>query len=244
MTLLSYSKNVTTFKEEIKKEFDVKDFGPADLILETSTPLVPKKHLRPVTDEEIESFKPLKVNFRSAVGSINYLSSATCPDLAHAVSSLWQCLENTGIQHWKSFLHVLRYLKGCQELSIIYPRNGSEGIIEYSNADWGSFKATRRSISRYLASFKGGLVMWKTRKQQSVFTLTAKAEYKSLCNLTSELLWLTQWTAEVGIINNQSPILIWNDNQSCINTANSDSNFNNKRMKHANIQLHFFREAV
>ncbi|MBW0505463.1 hypothetical protein O181_045178 [Austropuccinia psidii MF-1] len=184
---------------------------------ETSTPLVPNKHLGPATDKEIESFKLLKVNFRSAVGSINYLISATRPDLAHA---------------------------GCQELSLIYPRNGMEGIIAYSNADWSNCKATRRLISGYLASFKGGLVMWKTRKQQSVSTSTAEAEYKSLCNLTSELLWLKQWTAEVGIINTQSPILIWNDNQSCINTANGDSNFNNKHMKHVDIQLHLFREAV
>ncbi|MBW0462001.1 hypothetical protein O181_001716 [Austropuccinia psidii MF-1] len=211
---------------------------------ETSTPLVPNKHLGTATDEEIESFKLLKVIFRSAVGSIDYLSSATHPYLAHAVSSLFQYLENPGIRHWKSFLHVLRYLKGCQELSLIYPRNGTEGIIAYSNADWGSCKANRRSISGYLASFKGGLVMWKTRKQQSVSTSTAEAEYKSLCDLTSALLWLKKWTAEVGIINTKYPILIWNDNQSCINTANSDSNFNNKHMKHVNIQLHFVREAV
>ncbi|MBW0491872.1 hypothetical protein O181_031587 [Austropuccinia psidii MF-1] len=131
---------------------------------ETSTPLVPNEHLGPATDKEIESFKLLKVNFRSAVGSINYLSSATRPDLAHAVSSLLQYLENPGIQHWKSFLHILQYLKGCQELSLIYPRNGMEGIIAYSDADWGNCKATRRSISGYLASFEGGLVMWKTRK--------------------------------------------------------------------------------
>ncbi|MBW0546341.1 hypothetical protein O181_086056 [Austropuccinia psidii MF-1] len=271
-----FSKNVTVLKEEIKRGFDIKDFGPADLILginvtqlngdiildqqhyseallnlygisdckETSTPLVPNEHLGPATGEEIESFKLLKVNFRSAVGSINYLSSATRPDLAQTVSSLLQYLENPGIQHWKSFLHILRYLKGSQELSLLYPRNGKEGIIAYSDADWGNYKATRRSISSYMASFERGLVNWKTRKQQSVLTLTAKAWYKSLCNLTSELLWLKQWTAEVGISNAQSPILIWNDNQSCINTANSDSNFNKKRMKHVDIQLHFVREGV
>ncbi|MBW0478903.1 hypothetical protein O181_018618 [Austropuccinia psidii MF-1] len=266
-----FSKNVTVFKEEIKKEFDIKDFGPADLILgikvtqmngdilldqrhyaeallnlygmsnckETTTPLIPNEHLEPATDEEIKRFKLLKVNFRSAVGSINYLSLATRPDLAHAVSSLSQYLEEPGIWHWKSFLHILRYLRGSQELSLIYPKDSKEGIIAYSDADWGNCKATRRSISGYLASFEGGLVMWKTRKQQLVSTSTAEAEYKLLCDLTSELLWLKQWTKEVGIGNPQSQIVIWNNNQSCINTAKGDSNFNNKHMKHIDIQLHF-----
>ncbi|MBW0489360.1 hypothetical protein O181_029075 [Austropuccinia psidii MF-1] len=211
---------------------------------ETSTPLVRNEHLGPATGKEIESFKLLKVNFRSAFGSINYLSSATRPNLAHTVGSLLQYLEHPGIQEWKSFLHILQYLKGSQELSLLYPRNGKEGIIAYSDADWGNCKATGRSISSYLASFEGGLVIWKTRKHQSVSTSTAKSEYKSLCDLTSELLWLKQWTAEVGISNAQSPILIWNDNQSCINTANSDSNFNHKCMKHVHIQIHFVREAV
>ncbi|MBW0509044.1 hypothetical protein O181_048759 [Austropuccinia psidii MF-1] len=83
---------------------------------ENYTPLFPNEHLGPATGEEIESSKILKVNFRSAVGSINYISSATRPNLAHAVSSLLQYLENPVIQHWKHFLHILQHLKGSQEL--------------------------------------------------------------------------------------------------------------------------------
>ncbi|MBW0582489.1 hypothetical protein O181_122204 [Austropuccinia psidii MF-1] len=126
---------------------------------------------------------------------------------------------------------------------MLYPRNGKEGIIECSDAYWGSCKATRRSIPGYLASFKGHLVIWKTRKQEYVSTSNAEAEYKYLCDLTLKLLLLKQWTTEVGMRNAQSPILIWNDNKSCINTAKSNSNFNHKQMKHVNIQLHFVRET-
>ncbi|MBW0523998.1 hypothetical protein O181_063713 [Austropuccinia psidii MF-1] len=83
--------------------------------------------------------------------------------------------------------------------------------------------------------------MWK---QQAVSTSTAEAEYKALCDLTSERLWLRQWTIEIGIVEANCQILIWNDKQSCINTENGDSSFNNKRMKHVDIQLHFVREVV
>ncbi|MBW0510420.1 hypothetical protein O181_050135, partial [Austropuccinia psidii MF-1] len=271
-----FSKDVSAFKNAIGKEFDIKDIGPADLILgikitqseekvtldqrhfseallnlygmseckEATTPLVPNEHLGPATDKEVASFKILGISFRSAIGSLNYLSTATRPDLAHAVSSLSQYLESPGIQHWKGFLHVLRYLKGSQEVGLHYHRNGKQGIVAYSDADWGNCRVTRRSISGYLASFEGCLVLWKTRKQQAVSTSTAEAEYKALCDLTSKMLWLRQWTIEIGIVETNCQILMWNDNQSCINTANGDSNFNNKRMKHVNIQLHFVREVV
>ncbi|MBW0465173.1 hypothetical protein O181_004888 [Austropuccinia psidii MF-1] len=82
---------------------------------EATTLLVLNKHLGPATNEEITSFKKMRINFRSAIGSLKYLSTATRPDLAHAVSALSQYLENSGIWPWKGFLHVLRYLKGLQE---------------------------------------------------------------------------------------------------------------------------------
>ncbi|MBW0521609.1 hypothetical protein O181_061324 [Austropuccinia psidii MF-1] len=82
------------------------------------------------------------------------------------------------------------------------------------------------------------------RKQPSVSTSTAEAEYKALCDLTSELLWLKQWCQEANLFVSAEPITVWDDNQSCINTANGDCNFNNKRMKHVDIQLHFIKEVV
>ncbi|MBW0488783.1 hypothetical protein O181_028498 [Austropuccinia psidii MF-1] len=274
--IVIFSKDVSAFKNKIGSEFDIKDIGPADLILgikvtqseekitldqrhfsesllnlygmseckEATTPLVPNKHLGPATSNEITTFNRLGINFRSAIGSLNYLSTATRPDLAHAVSALSQYLENPGIRHWKGFLHVLRYLKGSQELGLHYHRNGKQGIIAYSDADWGNCRVTRRSISGYLALFEGCLVLWKTRKQQAVSTSTAEAEYKALCDLTSEMLWLRQWAIEIGIVEPNCRVLIWNDNQSCINTPNGDSSFNNNRMKHVDIQLHFVREVV
>ncbi|MBW0483818.1 hypothetical protein O181_023533 [Austropuccinia psidii MF-1] len=64
-----------------------------------NTLLVPNEHIAAATKDEEKAFKSIKVNFRSAVGSINYLSTATCPNLSHAVSSLSQHLERHGICH-------------------------------------------------------------------------------------------------------------------------------------------------
>ncbi|MBW0474222.1 hypothetical protein O181_013937 [Austropuccinia psidii MF-1] len=136
-----FGKNVQQFKEEINREFNIKDIGPADLLLGVKihqldycitldqqhfinslldlygiqncktviTPLVPNEYLSPATDSKKKAFENMGIKFRSVVGSLNYLSTAICPDLAHAVSSLLQYLEKPGTHHWKAFLHVLKY---------------------------------------------------------------------------------------------------------------------------------------
>ncbi|MBW0560427.1 hypothetical protein O181_100142, partial [Austropuccinia psidii MF-1] len=241
-----FGRKVQYFKEEVMKEFEIKDVGPADLMLgikvthsahyvsldqqhftesllelygmincnSVSTPLVPNEHLSSASISESTDFGRLKVNFRSAVGSINYLSTATRPDLSFA------------------------------DLGLTYPRGINVGILAYSNADWGNCRVSRRSVTGFLATVGGSLVLWKTRKQPSVLLSTAEAEYKALCDLTSELLWLGKWCRECNIIKLDNPIPVHEDNQSCINVVKGDCNLNNKRMKHVDIQLHFIKEAI
>ncbi|MBW0494903.1 hypothetical protein O181_034618, partial [Austropuccinia psidii MF-1] len=78
----------------------------------TATPLIPNSHIKAASRTDQEEFLSLKVNYRSAVGSLSYLSTATRPDLSYLISALSQFFENPGILHWKAFLHVLKYLKG------------------------------------------------------------------------------------------------------------------------------------
>ncbi|MBW0526156.1 hypothetical protein O181_065871 [Austropuccinia psidii MF-1] len=84
-----------------------------------STPLPPQAHMGPASEDELARFKELKISYRSAIGSINYLSTASRPDLSYAVSSLSQFLENPGINHWNNFLHVLKYLNGSQDVGLV-----------------------------------------------------------------------------------------------------------------------------
>ncbi|MBW0468951.1 hypothetical protein O181_008666 [Austropuccinia psidii MF-1] len=158
-----------------------------------STPLTPQDHLKPVMDQEIQEFNKLKINYISAIGSINFLSTATRTDLSFAVSALSQYLENQGIKHWKAFNHVLKYLQGTQDIGLHYIRSNKKGIKAFSDADWGNCRISRRSITGYLACLHDNLVIWKTKKQPSVSISTSEAEYKALCDLTSELLWFKQW---------------------------------------------------
>ncbi|MBW0465343.1 hypothetical protein O181_005058 [Austropuccinia psidii MF-1] len=84
----------------------------------TDTPMIPNLHLERAPDVVMEEFAKLKINYRRAVGSLSYLSSANRPELGYTVSALSQFLGKPGIQHWKSFMNVLGYLKGTPDFQL------------------------------------------------------------------------------------------------------------------------------
>ncbi|MBW0529782.1 hypothetical protein O181_069497 [Austropuccinia psidii MF-1] len=114
------------------------------------TPLMPNEHLSPATSDEIQALKKLNTNYRSAIGSINYLSTATRPDLLCAVITISKYLESAGLRHWQAFLHVLKYFNGSRNKVLYYPRRKSNGITAFSNAYWGNCQVTRHSTTGYL----------------------------------------------------------------------------------------------
>ncbi|MBW0478832.1 hypothetical protein O181_018547 [Austropuccinia psidii MF-1] len=247
-----FGKVVDDFKNEIAEEFEIKDISIANLMFginigqheahlsldqqhftdsllhlygmdhckPVSTPLVPNIHLSAATEKEEAEFRALGINYQSAL--------ALSP-------SFWRGLEsNTGGPSSMCF----------DILGHIYSRNPQTGIRAYSDADWGNCCETRQSVTGYLTTFNNCLVLWKTRKQPTVSLSTSEAKYKSLCDLTSKLLWLRQWCEESGLLLGSSAIPVHEDNQGFINTANSDSGINGKHMKHVDIQLHFVKEAI
>ncbi|MBW0510762.1 hypothetical protein O181_050477 [Austropuccinia psidii MF-1] len=120
--------NVITLDQQHFADLLVHLYGMADC-KPIDTPLMPNTHLQPATLEDIAKFNSLNINFRSAIGSITYLSTTTQPDLSFAVSSLSQFLEKPGFTHWQSFLHVLRYLKSSQHVGLSYTKNMAKGIV-------------------------------------------------------------------------------------------------------------------
>ena len=61
-------------------------------------------------DEVKQRFKNL--HYRSAIGSLLYISCCTRPDMCYAVNKLAKFSNNPGIVHYIALLHLIGYLKG------------------------------------------------------------------------------------------------------------------------------------
>src|SRR5713101_8829759 len=66
--------------------------------------------------EEVVAMKDIP--YVSAVGALVYLATASCPDIAHTVSTLCQFNNNPRMEHWKSVKHLMHCKDsasdGCQ----------------------------------------------------------------------------------------------------------------------------------
>lgn len=82
---------------------------------------------------------------------------------------------------------------------------------------------------------------WSSEKQRTVSLSSTKAEYKALCNVTCEEIWLQQIHEDIGE-KQKIPTIIKCDNQSSIKLSNNPGYL--ARSKHIEIQHHFVREEM
>ncbi|BBH08831.1 hypothetical protein Prudu_021147 [Prunus dulcis] len=108
--------------------------------------------------------------FRSVVGALQYLTF-TRPDLAYAVNTVCQYMNNPTDVHWLLVKRILRYVQGTLCLASI--------LRAYSDADWAGDINTRRSTTGFVVFLGPNPISWQSKKQGSVSRSSTEAEQPS-----------------------------------------------------------------
>lgn len=227
------SKDTVCIKQEKLIRKILKKFGMEDSKV-AKTPM----EKEPITTEEEEI---VNVPYRELIGSLTYLSVTSRPDITYATSFLSRYLDKPTSQHWKAAKRILRYLKHTINKGLTYFRTDKPiQLITYTDADWGSDKTDRKSVSGSATYFGKNLISWSSKKQCTVSLSSAEAEYIAAASATTELIYLK------GILNNfyshHFETLLLIDNQSAIKIITNREN--GKRTKHIDIKYHFIKDAV
>ena len=106
-------------------------------------------------------------------------------------------------------------------------------MLGYSDGDWANESGNVFTMS-------GGAISWLSKKQATVASSTAEAEF-ALGSATQETIWLQQLLTDLRIDTKGSTEIL-EDNQSAI--AMAKNSIGRKRTKHIDIKHHFIREAV
>jgi hypothetical protein len=69
----------------------------------------------------------------------------------------------------------------------------------FLDADWAGCPNSRRSTSGFAIFLGSNLISWSSRKQATVSRSSTEAEYKTLANSTTELMWLQVVLRELKI---------------------------------------------
>uniref|UniRef100_A0AAV1UWJ1 Integrase catalytic domain-containing protein n=1 Tax=Peronospora matthiolae TaxID=2874970 RepID=A0AAV1UWJ1_9STRA len=158
----------------------------------------------------------IDVPFREAVGALMHLTTATRQDIAYAVGYVSRFMENPQQEHWTAVKRIFRYLQGTNSHGLRFQPSDKIDFRGYSDADWASDHADRKSTSGY------------------TFMLMGAPEGKWVHRLLCEIL---------AAANEPGPALvIREDNQSCIKMTKNPANHG--RAKHIDIKYHHIRDEV
>ena len=258
---------IKRLKENMSKEFEVKDLGQLKYFLgieiarsQKGIVLSQRKYVldllcetgmlgcRPASTPidanhklSAESGDPVnKERYQRLVGWLIYLCH-TRPDISYAVSVVSRYMHDPRSGHLDAVYRILRYLKNSPGKGLLFKSHGHLNVEGYCDADWASCLDDGRSTSGYCVFVGGNLVSWRSKKQSVVSRSTAEAEYRAMSLVLSEMLWLRNLLSELKVLR-KCPLRIWCDNMSAINIANNP--VQHDRTKHVEIDRFFIKERL
>ena len=121
-----------------------------------------------------------------------YLTTCTRPDIAYAVNKVLENLKDPTEKDWIAIKRILRYLKGIQEVGLVFGRKKARKDLEgWVDADWAGDVKSRLSRSGYVFKIAAGAISRSSKKQENVALSTAEVEYvssESLIAVSSSIL--------------------------------------------------------
>ncbi|KRZ49324.1 Retrovirus-related Pol polyprotein from transposon TNT 1-94 [Trichinella nativa] len=143
------------------------------------------KDMAPSSDDERNQMQ--LIPYRAAVGSLIFLMNCTRPDISFEVSKVAQFAENPGLSHWKAVKRIFRYIKGTEDLKLVYCSNlkrdkigiplmkNQHQLIAFCDSDWAGDADSRRSTVGYIMTFCNGPVAWSSMLQKTIVLSTVEA---------------------------------------------------------------------
>ena len=219
----------TRYIFDLLKKFDLVNCSVAKTPMATAT----KLELN-TKEKQVDISK-----YRGMVGSLLYLT-ASRPDIMFATCLCARFQADPRESHLIAIKRIFRYLKGTPNLGIWYPKDSGFNLIGFSDADYAGCRIDRKSTTGTCQFLGNKLVSWFSKKQHSVSTSTAEAEYIAAGSCCAQILWMRNQLFDYGLNINKIPIFC--DNTSAI--AITQNPVQHSRTKHIDIRYHFIREHV
>nr|ACY01923.1 hypothetical protein [Beta vulgaris] len=192
--------------------------------------------------EENEEILGPEVPYLSAIGALMYLANNTRLDIAFSVNLLARYINAPTKRHWNGVRHLLRYLRGTQDLGLFYQSRPNASLIGYADAGYLSDPQKAKSQSGYLFTYGGTAISWKSTKQTLTATSSNHAELIALYEAGRECVWLRSMIKniqeECGMEIITTNPTIYEDNTACI-TQVSEGYIKADRIKHLSPKLFF-----
>ena len=136
--------------------------------------------------------------YRQLIGSLIYLTT-TRLDLSYSVSIISRFMQEPLDIHWNAAKRVLRCIQGTKYFGLLYKKTKNFVLGGFSDVDFAGSIDDRASTSGYLMNMGSAAVSWSYKKQATVATSSAEAEYISAWEAACEIVWLRRVLQDLGI---------------------------------------------
>ena len=176
------------YVDDVLEKFGFRDAKPA------LTPMAE----RPLLAPDLEGESVDQTYYRSMIGSLMYLT-ASRPDVIFAVCQCARYQANPKLSHLIAVKRIFRYLKGCPKLGLWYPKNPEFDLYAFADSNYGGCELDRKSTSGGCQFLGDILVSWQCKKQHTVSTSTAEAEYVAASTCCSQVIWIQHQMLDYGL---------------------------------------------
>ncbi len=217
----------------------------------------------------MSSDESLIKKMQSYIGSLNWLSTSTRPDISTITNIMSQYVSKPNKHHITQAKRVIKYLKGTKTLGISFSSKidkrleshvkfpiDNSSVTSMCDANWGPqdqstpkpnetrtldlFKS--RSISGYLLWYSGP-IHWQSKRQTITARSSAEAEIYATDECAKCLQHLLHIADGLNLTDSiiDSPTIIYNDNSACVQWSR---NTTTKGLRHIQIRENAVRELV
>jgi hypothetical protein len=181
--------------------------------------------------------------YASAIGSIMYAMLWMHSDVSYALSATSRYQSNCGEAHWTIIKNILKYLRRTKEAFLVF--GGEEDLIVkgYNDASFQTDADDSKSQSSFVFYLNGGVVSWKSSKQDSVANSMMKAEYIAASEAAKEAIWIRKFVSKLVVVpSSSSPMDLYCDNSGAIAQAKAPRAY--KRAKHVIQHYHLICKII
>jgi KUP system potassium uptake protein len=145
---------------------------------------------------------PDQTAYRSRIGSMLWITRCALPIAAYQTGALARMNHAPGHAHWNASSTLLRWLATCADPRLRLHRTGKPAYM-YVDSDflpnYGTVFDNRRSTSGFCAFLAGACVSHTSRRQKTIATSTAHAEYLAAFEAGRAALRIRILLADMGL---------------------------------------------
>jgi hypothetical protein len=130
------------------------------------------------------------IPYTSAIGSIMYAMICSRPDVSYALSATSRYQSNYGDTHWTIVKSILKYLRRTKEEFLVFGSEEELVVKGYNDASFQTDADESKSQSGFVFCLNGGVVSWKSSKQDIVEDSMMKAEYIATSEAAKKAVWI------------------------------------------------------